>query len=90
MRFGRKGSKAVLLSVLLFRYTTGMVLPGLNINIFKAMKLQIVDLIYLWQLIYVRINEAMCSSILFNSPGFQFYVKCLLTLLYMSKSGRIM
>ena len=36
MRFGRKGSKAVLLSTLLFRYTTGMVLPGLNIHIFEA------------------------------------------------------
>ena len=53
-------------------------------------KLQIVDLLHLRQLIYVRINEAMCSSILLNSPGFQFYVKCLPTLLYMSKSGRIM
>ena len=36
-------------------------------------KLQIVDLLYLWQLTYVRINQAMCSPILFNSPGFQFY-----------------
>ena len=31
-----------------------------------------VDLLYLWQFIYVRINEAMCSSILLNSPEFQF------------------
>ena len=27
-------------------------------------KLQIADLLYLWQLIYVRITEAMCSTIL--------------------------
>ena len=90
MRFGRKGSKTVLLSLLLSVYihgTAGMVLPGLNIHICKVI-LVIVDLLYLWQL---GINEAaMCSSILFNSPRFQFYLICLLSLLYLSTSGRIM
>ena len=93
MRFGRKGSKAVLLSTLLFIYVHdgyGSARPKYSHSRGHYGKLQIVDLLYDWQLIYVRINEATCSSILFNSPGFQFYVECLLTLLYMSKSGRIM
>ena len=77
-------------SVLLFMYTAGMVLAGLKYSIFAfSRQLQVVDLLYFWQLIYVRVNEAMCSSILFNLPGFQLYFKCLLTLLKMSKSGRI-
>ena len=90
MRFGRKGSKAVLLSALLFKYTYGSAGPKYSHSRGHSDKLQIVDLLYLWQLIYVRINKAMCSLILFNSPGFQFYFKCLLTLLYKRKSERIM
>ena len=43
-------------------------------------KLQIVDLLYLWQL-----NEAI---LLFNSIALQFFLKCLLSLLYLSNSGR--
>ena len=68
MRFSRKGSKLVLLSALsyLFMYNAGMVMPGLNINTHileaRGSKLQIVDLLYLWQLIYLTINKAMYSS----------------------------
>ena len=39
MRFGKNGSKAVLLLALLFMYTTGMVLPDLNIHILEAIQL---------------------------------------------------
>ena len=64
MRFSRKG--LVLLSALsyLFMYNAGMVMPGLYIHILEVpgSKLQIVDLLYLWQLIYLTINKAMYSS----------------------------
>ena len=66
MGFSRKGSKVVLLSVLsyLFKYNWGMVMSGLNTHILEARgsKLQIADLFYLWQLIYLTINKAMYSS----------------------------
>ena len=66
MRFSRKGSKVVLLSALsyLFMYNAGMVIPGLNTHILevRGSKLQIADLLYLWQLIYLTINKAMFSS----------------------------
>ena len=66
MRFSRKGSKVVLLSVLsyLFMHNAGMVMPGLNAHILEARgsKLQIADLLYFWQLIYLTINKAMYYS----------------------------
>ena len=66
MRFSRRGSKVVLLSALsyLFMYSVGMVMPGLNTHILEARgsKLQIADLLYLWQLIYLTINKAMYLS----------------------------
>ena len=48
----------------LFMYNTGMVMPGLNTHILEARgsKLQIADLLYFRQLIYLTINKAMYFS----------------------------
>ena len=75
MRFGRKGSKAVSLSVLLSIYVHGRygsARPKYSHSQGHSGKLQMVDLLYLWQLIYIRINEAMCSSILLTFLDFNF------------------
>ena len=72
MRFGRKGPTAVLLSALLSIYVHGgygSAKPKYSHSRGYSSKLQKVDLLYLWQLIYVRINEVMFSSILFKSTG---------------------
>ena len=66
MKFGRKGSKTVLLSPLLSVYITQRSRYGFARSEYShsqghSGKLQIVDLLYLRQL-----NEAMCTSILFN------------------------
>ena len=89
MRFGRKGSKTVLLSPLLSFYIQLYIHSAAGLGFARSEysysqghsgKLQIVDLLYLRQL-----NEAI---LLFNSIALQFFLICLLSLLYLSNSGR--